>query len=62
MEHISKFLPVSMLLHSGIWPSYIAAATSESFDLIGGWLLTPQGKRPRRGEIGEQKLIQNVLV
>ncbi|HUF38641.1 MAG TPA: mannose-1-phosphate guanylyltransferase [Anaerolineales bacterium] len=37
---------LSMLLHAGLWPSHIAGASSADFDLIGGWLDTPDGRRP----------------
>jgi mannose-1-phosphate guanylyltransferase len=37
---------LSMLLHAGLWPSHITGAVSADFDMIQGWLSTPDGKRP----------------
>ncbi len=37
---------VSLLLHSGLWPSHVAALNSKAVDLILGWVDTPDGRRP----------------
>lgn len=37
---------VSLMLHAGLWPSHIATLTSQHFDFIKGWVVTPEGKRP----------------
>lgn len=37
---------VSLLLHAGLWPSHIAGLTTDDFDLVQGWVSTPEGKRP----------------
>ncbi|GEM_PF-41839 len=37
---------LSLMLHAGLWPSYIARLTTDDFDLIRGWVTTPGGVRP----------------
>ncbi len=37
---------VSLMLHTGLWPSHIAGMSSEHFDFVKGWVNTPEGKRP----------------
>jgi mannose-1-phosphate guanylyltransferase len=37
---------LSMVLHAGLWPSYISGLTDKDVNLIHGWVTTPGGKRP----------------
>jgi mannose-1-phosphate guanylyltransferase len=37
---------VSLMLHAGLWPSHISGLSSEHFDFVKGWVITPDGKRP----------------
>lgn len=37
---------ISLILHSGLWPSHVASLTSKEFDFVKGWVTTPEGKRP----------------
>ena len=37
---------ISLLLHAGLWPSHIVGLKSGDVDLIHGWVMTPDGKRP----------------
>ena len=37
---------VSLMLHTGLWPSHIAGLSTDQFDFVKGWVTTPDGKRP----------------
>jgi len=37
---------ISLILHTGLWPSQIAALESQQVDLSEGWVTTSSGKRP----------------
>jgi hypothetical protein len=37
---------ISLMLHGGLWPSHIVDLKTENFDLVTGWVTTPDGKRP----------------
>jgi mannose-1-phosphate guanylyltransferase len=54
-EHIARLFEtastlekvlVSLILHTGIWPSHIVGLKTEHFDFVKGWVVTPDGKRP----------------
>ncbi|HLF91272.1 MAG TPA: sugar phosphate nucleotidyltransferase [Anaerolineales bacterium] len=42
---IEKVL-VSLILHTGLWPSHIVGLKTDHFDFVKGWVMTPEGKRP----------------
>jgi len=54
-EHLNRLFEVanslekvliSLIAHAGFWPSHIAVLDSNHFDLVKGWVTTPEGKRP----------------